>query len=128
MTAMDIPSMSEENDDSVSRGTGGMAMTVDSAKSEESSGDKKPGGLSHFRSLSVGSEFFDGLGFQPTGGGGEEIGGKTIPERKAHHRHSFSMDGASSSFEVDSIECEKKAMAPDRLAELALIDPKRAKR
>nr|TKS18696.1 transcription factor VIP1-like [Populus alba] len=37
------------------------------------------------------------------------------------------MDG---SFEVDSIMIDgvKKAMAPDRLAELSLIDPKRAKR
>ncbi|KAE8646672.1 hypothetical protein Csa_005436 [Cucumis sativus] len=36
------------------------------------------------------------------------------------------MDGSlTSSFEVDS---SKKAMAPDKLAELALMDPKRAKR
>ncbi|KAF5203623.1 bZIP transcription factor [Thalictrum thalictroides] len=132
LSGMDIPSMSEEND-----ATGGVAMTVDSGKSEESNGGDdnkgKLGGLNHFRSLSVGSEFFDGVGFQPsTGGAGaggdsEKFGGKMIPERKTH-RHSFSMDGVSSSFEADSIESAKKAMAPDRLAELALIDPKRAKR
>ncbi|CAN4121217.1 unnamed protein product [Withania somnifera] len=45
------------------------------------------------------------------------------------HRHSNSMDGSYStaSFEADSSSV-KKAMAPDRLAELSLIDPKRAKR
>nr|GMC46799.1 transcription factor VIP1-like [Ipomoea batatas] len=45
------------------------------------------------------------------------------------HRHSSSMDGsfATTSFEVESIS-EKKAMEADRLTELALIDPKRAKR
>ncbi|PIA41078.1 hypothetical protein AQUCO_02300109v1 [Aquilegia coerulea] len=139
LTGMDIPSMSEENDGTTGGGGGGgVAMTVDSGKSEESNGEDnnnnkgKLGGLNHFRSLSVGSEFFDGIGFQPSagvGGGGdsEKFGGKMIPERKTH-RHSFSMDGMSSSFEADSVESAKKAMAPDRLAELALIDPKRAKR
>ncbi|CAN4099688.1 unnamed protein product [Withania somnifera] len=45
------------------------------------------------------------------------------------HGHSNSMDG---SFDTSSLESEsvsvKKAMAPDKLAELSLIDPKRAKR
>ncbi|KAF9601261.1 hypothetical protein IFM89_018371 [Coptis chinensis] len=94
LSSMDIiPSMSEEN----------VIMTNvdDSGKSEESNGggggggggggEKKVKGINHFRSLSVGSEFFDEMGFQPSVVGG-------------------------------------KAMAPERLAELALIDPKRAKR
>lgn len=75
------------------------------------------------------SDFFEGLGF---GGdpGKEVVVGEKRPGR---HGHSNSMDGfGTASFEVDSavlgIDGVKKAMAPDRLAELALIDPKRAKR
>ncbi|CAH8371464.1 unnamed protein product [Eruca vesicaria subsp. sativa] len=44
---------------------------------------------------------------------------------RPRHRHSLSVDGGSSSLE--SIEA-KKAMAPDKLAELWVVDPKRAKR
>ncbi|OMO57970.1 hypothetical protein CCACVL1_25636 [Corchorus capsularis] len=88
---------------------------------------------SHLRSLSVDSDFFDGLGLTGPaisgGTGDEKFGGKTgVGEKRVHHRHSNSMDG---SFEVESlmaVDGVKKAMAPDRLAELALIDPKRAKR
>ncbi|XP_019059356.1 PREDICTED: transcription factor RF2b-like isoform X2 [Tarenaya hassleriana] len=43
---------------------------------------------------------------------------------KPRHRHSLSVDGSST---LDSIEA-KKAMAPDKLAELWVVDPKRAKR
>lgn len=73
----------------------------------------------HLRSLSVDADFFDGLNLdesQPAAG------------PRPRHRHSNSMDGYSSatSFEVD--DYAKKAMANDKLAELALIDPKRAKR
>ncbi|XVF64353.1 hypothetical protein PTKIN_Ptkin09bG0162600 [Pterospermum kingtungense] len=92
---------------------------------------------SHLRSLSVDSDFFDGLGLTGSaisGGAGEEkLGGKgVVGEKRVHHRHSNSMDGSiTASFEVESlmaVDGVKKAMAPDRLAELALIDPKRAKR
>ncbi|KAL0323258.1 UNVERIFIED_CONTAM: Transcription factor VIP1 [Sesamum angustifolium] len=67
------------------------------------------------------ADFFEGLGLDgppPTA----EVGAGP------RHKHSNSMDGYSSatSSEVDSNQ--KKAMAADRLAELALIDPKRAKR
>ncbi|KAK9073104.1 hypothetical protein SSX86_007426 [Deinandra increscens subsp. villosa] len=71
---------------------------------------KKPANFgTHLRSLSVDSNFFDELG------------------------HSNSMDGsAATSFEEDSVmvmlDNSKKAIGPDRLAELSLIDPKRAKR
>ncbi|KAJ0259442.1 bZIP transcription factor 18 [Hirschfeldia incana] len=44
---------------------------------------------------------------------------------RPRHRHSLSVDGGSSTLE--SIEA-KKAMAPDKLAELWVVDPKRAKR
>ncbi|PIM98457.1 hypothetical protein CDL12_24561 [Handroanthus impetiginosus] len=78
---------------------------------------------SHVRSLSMDGDFFEGLGLdsqQPTAAAEVSTGPR--------HRHSNSMDGYSSatSSEVDSTA--KKAMAADRLAELALIDPKRAKR
>ena len=53
---------------------------------------------------------------------GEEGGSSCSRPR---HRHSLSVDGGSSSLE--SIEA-KKAMAPDKLAELWVVDPKRAKR
>ncbi|KAJ4822910.1 hypothetical protein Tsubulata_025920 [Turnera subulata] len=88
----------------------------------------------HLRSLSVDSDFFDGLGL---GAADEKLGGKTAAaggggeRRVVRHRHSSSMDGSTAtSFDVDSLAVDgiKKAMAPDRLAELALIDPKRAKR
>ncbi|KAE8666580.1 Transcription factor RF2a [Hibiscus syriacus] len=63
------------------------------------------------------------------GAGDEKFGGKAgVGEKRAHHRHTNTMDG---SFEVQSlmaVDGVKTAMAPERLAELALIDPKRAKR
>ena len=92
---------------------------------------------SHLRSLSVDSDFFDGLGLTGSAisgeAGDEKFGGKGgVGEKRVHHRHSNSMDGSTTaSFELESlmaVDGVKKAMAPDRLAELALIDPKRAKR
>ncbi|KAI4389424.1 hypothetical protein MLD38_001652 [Melastoma candidum] len=72
----------------------------------------------HLRSLSVDLDFFDSLGLGPEGGAGDvrSLG-------KGHHRHSVSMDG--SELEGDGV---KRSECADRLAELALIDPKRAKR
>ncbi|KAG8088968.1 hypothetical protein GUJ93_ZPchr0011g28616 [Zizania palustris] len=80
----------------------------------------RPPGGAHMRSLSLDAAFFDGLAFQ---GGGSGSGA-------AGHKRSGSMDGASSSFEGESAlsDYAKKAMPADRLAELALLDPKRAKR
>ncbi|KAI3915716.1 hypothetical protein MKX01_015541 [Papaver californicum] len=140
INGLDIPSMSEENDG------GGGGFQRKSEEEEESNGgfdgaDKFMGSskvartTNHFRSLSVGADFFEELGFQPSPGGGgggdvEKFGGNGgIQERRMHHRHSNSMDGFSSSYEADSsMDYAKKAMGPDRLAELALMDPKRAKR
>ncbi|XP_051139320.1 transcription factor VIP1 [Andrographis paniculata] len=75
----------------------------------------------HLRSLSMDADFFEGLALDAAAPA-PEVG------RRPRHRHSNSMDGYSSttSSEVDS--SAKKAMPADRLAELALIDPKRAKR
>ncbi|KAL8134425.1 transcription factor VIP1-like [Apium graveolens] len=75
---------------------------------------------SHFRSLSVDADFFDGLSL---GGGDDDEKGAQGSVRT--HRHSNSMDGGSfSSFENNA----NKGLAPHKLAELSLIDPKRAKR
>uniref|UniRef100_A0A1J3K7A2 Transcription factor RF2b n=1 Tax=Noccaea caerulescens TaxID=107243 RepID=A0A1J3K7A2_NOCCA len=54
------------------------------------------------------------------GGVGRDEAGNSRPR----HRHSLSVDGSST---LESIEA-KKAMAPDKLAELWVVDPKRAKR
>jgi len=72
-------------------------------------------------SLSLDAAFFDGLSLQ--GGGGV-----------AGHKRSGSMDGATSPFEGESAppgvlpDYAKKAVPAEKLAELALLDPKRAKR
>lgn len=85
------------------------------------SDDPKP--LVHYRSLSVDADFFDGLDF------GAVPTEKKMMGSEPRHRHSNSMDGSfdTSSFESESLSV-KKAMAPDKLAELSMIDPKRAKR
>ncbi|KAJ6412526.1 hypothetical protein OIU84_005556 [Salix udensis] len=107
-------------------------MAVDSLSDDSTSNgqNQKPKPVNHLRSLSMDSGFFDGLGLGAAGGGDEKLGWQAVAgEKRAadHHRHSYSMDG---SFEEESLMIDglKKAMAPDRLAELALIDPKRAKR
>lgn len=84
---------------------------------------------SHTRSLSLDAAFFEGLALQGGGGGsGTSSGGG------GGHKRSGSMDGVSSPFEGESAlssglpDYAKKAMPAERIAELALIDPKRAKR
>uniref|UniRef100_A0A2N9EKU6 BZIP domain-containing protein n=1 Tax=Fagus sylvatica TaxID=28930 RepID=A0A2N9EKU6_FAGSY len=111
----------------------GAPMAVDSSdESTKPTATARPtsGPMAHFRSLSVDSDFFDGLGLGA--GDGDKLTGKdgVGDKRVYHHRHSNSMDGSSTaSFEADSsLDAMKKAMAPERLAELSLIDPKRAKR
>ncbi|KAL3513869.1 hypothetical protein ACH5RR_026586 [Cinchona calisaya] len=94
----------------------------------------------HFRSLSVDADFFEGLNFGASssssadggaGGGLAAAAGGPVGPR---HRHSSSMDGSSfasamtASFEAMMVDSDKKAAGADRLQELALIDPKRAKR
>nr|ACG25261.1 transcription factor PosF21 [Zea mays] len=85
----------------------------------------RPAGGAHTRSLSLDAAFFEGLAFQgPSGSAGGGPG----------HKRSGSMDGATSPFEGESAlssglpDYAKKAMPAERIAELALIDPKRAKR
>ncbi|KAF2587896.1 hypothetical protein F2Q70_00039283 [Brassica cretica] len=118
-------------------------MYVDSPPEETSSNGAPqiplPPGR-HVRSFSVDSDsdFFDDL----TATEDNQFARATSSgERKGHHHHhrSNSMDGATSSgsFNMEAIlaavNCKdggKKnmSMASDRLAELALLDPKRAKR
>lgn len=80
--------------------------------------------------LSAGAGAESGVGdsaFDNAGGGeedGEKSGGGVSRPR---HRHSNSVDSSSFSFNDGSIEA-KKAMPPDKLAELWNLDPKRAKR
>lgn len=84
----------------------------------------------------LGSNLNDGGGGVPDSGRINNAGGGGASEdnnggdgeksnTRPRHRHSNSVD--SSSLFSESIEA-KKAMAPDKLAELWTIDPKRAKR
>ncbi|KAF5955163.1 hypothetical protein HYC85_008019 [Camellia sinensis] len=135
LASLDIPSLSSDTE-------ANAPMALDSSKSDSSNGGDKSkptrstGPTPHFRSLSVGADFFEGLEFTSGDGAAvaaesERFGGKPPAASHYRHRHSNSMDGSMSSFEADSsvmIDGVKKTMAPDRLAELALLDPKRAKR
>lgn len=87
----------------------------------------------HSRSLSV-----DGVlsGFNSRAGmtmSGGSSGGFPSDGRRARHQHSSSMDGSTSfkhellSAELDAADA-KKVMNSTKLADIALIDPKRAKR
>ncbi|OEL16093.1 Transcription factor VIP1 [Dichanthelium oligosanthes] len=89
---------------------------------QQAAAPRPPSGA-HMRSLSLDAVFFDGLSLQGGGGGGG-VG----------HKRSGSMDGATSPFEGESAppgvlpDYAKKAVPAEKLAELALLDPKRAKR
>ncbi|KAL6531153.1 hypothetical protein OROHE_014222 [Orobanche hederae] len=70
--------------------------------------------------------------FETAGGGaasedGDKSGGGNLVA-KPRHRHSNSMDSSSMLYNDSSSIEAKKAMAPDKLAELWALDPKRAKR
>ncbi|XP_008781393.1 transcription factor VIP1 [Phoenix dactylifera] len=125
---IEFPSLS---DDSLS--AGGGPPPVDSGRSDPPAVEQgrvgRPAGGNHLRSLSVDAAFFEGLALQgppPSSSGGG------VQDRRGLHRRSGSMDGATSLFERDSAPASsdhaKKAVATDKLADLALIDPKRAKR
>ncbi|CAN6344488.1 unnamed protein product [Urochloa humidicola] len=117
---LDFPSLSDDSP-AISDPTPPPAPPLQAAPSPA----PRPPGGSHTRSLSLDAAFFEGLALQgpgSSGGGG------------AGHKRSGSMDGASSPFEGESAlsaglpDYAKKAMPAERIAELALIDPKRAKR
>lgn len=125
---IELPSLSDDN---VSGGgvTAAPAIPVEYGGRSDARaarpGNRPAGGGTHLRSLSVDAGFFEATGFQGVG-----VAGDVAPER-LQHRHSSSMDGETSPFEEESTglsDYAKKAMSADKLAELALIDPKRAKR
>eukprot|EP00262_Sarcandra_glabra_P012162 TRINITY_DN307_c0_g1_i1.p1 TRINITY_DN307_c0_g1~~TRINITY_DN307_c0_g1_i1.p1 ORF type:complete len:304 (+),score=45.30 TRINITY_DN307_c0_g1_i1:86-913(+) len=122
---MDVLNLSDDTDS----GAGNVNFpATDSKKFEEVNDDKeriKKNVNNHLRSLSVDETFFEGvgLGFQSSSGDAANR-----EKKKTMHARSNSMDGSSSSLEADSNDYTKKAMAADKLAELSLIDPKRAKR
>lgn len=65
------------------------------------------------------------------GGNGADQSGEAEKSVKPRHRHSYSVDGSSSKAGegvFGEIMDAKKAMPPDKLAELWTMDPKRAKR
>ncbi|KAE8684380.1 Transcription factor VIP1 [Hibiscus syriacus] len=136
LSSLDLPA-------STSNPTPPPVIPVPTDSSDDSSSNGQPSRSNpkrisyHVRSLSFDSDFFDGFGLtEPANSGGagdEKFGGKGGDgEKRVHHRHrhSNSMDGTAS-FKIEplmAVDGAKKAIAPDRLAELALIDPKRAKR
>ncbi|XP_049935331.1 transcription factor RF2b-like isoform X2 [Nymphaea colorata] len=140
---IDVPSFSDDSNS----GDGGLfsalletgkSPEVGSAVKEEpqpivvdgAAGGGCGGGGSHMRSLSMDAAFLDRMAFQP---GSVEDGGRAVADagRRPHHRRAGSMDGSPGSSllegELPMIDT-KKAMPADKLAELALLDPKRAKR
>ncbi|KAJ1422932.1 Basic-leucine zipper domain [Sesbania bispinosa] len=62
------------------------------------------------------------------GTSGHNDGEKSPSAARPRHRHSSSVDGSTSTSMFGEIMEAKKAMPPDKLAELWTIDPKRAKR
>jgi hypothetical protein len=98
------------------------------AKSAAGEGSNAPPPTHHARSLSVDGALGNLTGNR-TGVGGSSSTGSEV--RRPRHQHSSSMDG-STSFKLDMLsEFEgdtKKVMASAKLSEIALIDPKRAKR
>lgn len=70
----------------------------------------------------------DKIGSKPTGDDPKHENANVSVGARPRHRYSNSVDGTTSSSSVlESIEA-KKAMDPDKLAELWTVDPKRAKR
>ncbi|XP_071737767.1 transcription factor VIP1-like [Rutidosis leptorrhynchoides] len=110
---------------SLSGGTPVPTTTGDSASSDINADQSPARKLSHLRSLSVGSEFFDDFGIT-SAGDSEMVAGDGVGYRKNRHRHSNSMDGFEGGFL--GVDNSKKALDPDKLAQLSLVDPKRAKR
>ncbi|KAF0889238.1 hypothetical protein E2562_022489 [Oryza meyeriana var. granulata] len=125
---LDFPSLSDDSTPAVSDPTPPPPPPLSSAAAATSPAPApRPPGGAHMRSLSLDTAFFEGFSLQGGGGGGSGGGGHG-------HKRSGSMDGVNSPFEGESAlssglpDYAKKAMPAERIAELALIDPKRAKR
>ncbi|KAI0496046.1 hypothetical protein KFK09_022353 [Dendrobium nobile] len=126
---IDLPSLSDDN---VSGGSATVAPAIPVEYGGRSDvraahpGGRPAGVGVHSRSMSVDAAFFGAMGIQEVG-----VAFGLAPEKRVHHRHSSSMDGETSPFEEESTglsDYAKKTMSADKLAELALLDPKRAKR
>ncbi|XP_074560807.1 transcription factor VIP1-like [Curcuma longa] len=117
---MDFPSLSDDN----ASGAISAPLLAEPQLSDPLVASRPVPG-SHLRNLSMDSALFEGIGLHAGEGG---VG----PGRRGHHRRSGSVDGSISPLEGDSTSLfsdnAKKAMSADKLAELALLDPKRAKR
>lgn len=139
----DCPTLSDEADDDLfsmyidmDKLTGFSAYSTQAMAATTQSGSE--GGLTppsqpthHSRSVSMDGVF---SGFQ-NNNIGSAPGGVTSDKPRARHQHSQSMDGLPSikpelllSTAEASLAETKKAMSAAKLADLALIDPKRAKR
>lgn len=139
----DCPTLSDEADDDLfsmyidmDKFTGLSASSTQAMTATTQSGSE--GGLTppsqsthHSRSVSMDGVF---SGFQ-NNNSGFGPGGVTSDKPRARHQHSQSMDGFPSikpelllSTAEASLAETKKAMSAAKLADLALIDPKRAKR
>lgn len=126
---IDLPSLSDDN---VSGGSATVAPAIPvecGAKSDTRAahpGGNPAGGGTHLRSLSVDAGFFEATVFKGAG-----VAGAVAPEKMVQQRYNSSIEGETSLFEEESTglsDYAKKAMSADKLAELALIDPKKAKR
>uniref|UniRef100_A0A0E0MJY1 BZIP domain-containing protein n=1 Tax=Oryza punctata TaxID=4537 RepID=A0A0E0MJY1_ORYPU len=122
---LDFPSLSDDSP-AISDPTPPPPPPMAATAASPSPAPRPPGGA-HMRSLSLDTAFFEGFSLQGGGGGGGSGG-------SGGHKRSGSMDGVNSPFEGESAlsgglpDYAKKAMPAERIAELALIDPKRAKR
>lgn len=72
------------------------------------------------------SGYGNGAGTSGQNDGEKSLNEATTP--RTRHRHSCSVDGTTSTSMLGEIMDAKKAMPPDKLAELWTHDPKRAKR
>eukprot|EP00252_Welwitschia_mirabilis_P000199 TRINITY_DN10180_c0_g1_i3.p1 TRINITY_DN10180_c0_g1~~TRINITY_DN10180_c0_g1_i3.p1 ORF type:complete len:379 (-),score=92.38 TRINITY_DN10180_c0_g1_i3:807-1943(-) len=136
-TGFDMPTVSDDSgEDLISMFMDMEKLTNAGESSNMSFGDEPSGPVGstinssashHSRSLSVDAAFSGSGNKVETTGKAIASGGSSRPR----HRHSNSMD-ESSSLQVNQLSTEsldtKKAMAANKLAELALVDPKRAKR
>ncbi|XP_020575916.1 transcription factor VIP1-like [Phalaenopsis equestris] len=126
---IDLPCLSDDN---VSGGSAAAAPAIPVEYGGRSDaraahiGGRHVGNGAHLRSLSVDEGYFEATGFQGAG-----FTGGVATEKRVQHRHSSSMDEETSPFEEESMgfsDYAKKGMPADKLSDLALIDPKRAKR
>ncbi|XP_052190651.1 transcription factor VIP1-like [Diospyros lotus] len=90
---------------------------------------KYPQPDSQLQSMSVDSNFFDWLDFTLA----DDPTKCPAAGQQHYHKHIKSTPGSTSSFKAESssvkmMDVAKRVVGPDELAELALIDPKRAKR